>query len=112
MNIQDFKNIKEKLEKNYISSLLDFAYENAEEIKSPPDGYMDCYNIIMSYSDFGDEKGFIIYSYYIKLIKDYIKFCYKLISSQNDENTFIDDFINITDKINHIIFYLKKYFII
>ena len=57
-----------------------------------------------------DIKYMIIIIKYTMIIKDYLKYCHKKMIYKKDEE-FIDGFINLTDKINYIIYYLQRLFI-
>ena len=106
---KNFLEIKSVLDK-YIIPLLDFAYENKDIfIIAPSKEYINCFSEIQVYVDYGDHYGYQVYNYHNKIIKDYLKFCYKKLIYKNDEE-FIDEFINLTNKINLIIYYLQRLF--
>ena len=106
---KNFLEVKSVLDK-YIIPLLDFAYENKDIfIIAPSKEYINCFSEIQVYVDNADDYGYQVYNYHNKIIKDYLKFCYKKLIYKNDEE-FIDEFINLTNKINLIIYYLQRLF--
>ena len=105
----NFSELKIILDKNFMTSLLDFAYGNKDELNTKDINYMSCYSAISSYCDKGIDNNREMFAYHNKIINDYLKYCYKILINKKDEE-FIDEFTNLTDKINLIIYCLKRIF--
>ena len=70
---------------------------------------MDAYCIVHNIADLGDNESEEMIQYHNSIIQEYIQDCYKIISKES-YTSLIDSFINHTEKINVLIFWMSRIF--
>ena len=105
----DMNEVKKKLEEEMITGIIEYLKHGAEPNNSPS-SYMNSYSIVVNIVNKDKEDGGEqLFNYHNEIIESFIKFCYEDISQQSND-LFIDSFIKNTEKINILIYWMRRIF--
>lgn len=105
---KNMEEAKKKLEKEMITGIIEYL-KNGTEPHNTPESYMNSHTIVYNMADKGEEHCDQLLDYHNKVIERFIEFCYKDIS-QESNILLIDTFIKNTEKINFLIYWMKRIF--
>ena len=103
---KEFDQKKIELENIMIKGLLQYVREGTMP-QSKQSSFMDCYNIIYTWTD--KQIGDYILEYHNNIIKKAASECYEKLKDLPGLD-FIDSFISFTDRINTLIYHMSKIF--
>ena len=103
---KEIKEAKKQLKEGFIDNIIKYI-ETKENCFSESDTYFKYYSIIQDFSDMGKDSE--LFLYHNEVIKDYLKKCFQLLSSQ-PEIALIDLFIKQTENINFLIYWMNRLF--
>ena len=104
-----FNEFKKKIEKEMINSILIYVYKGILP-NNNLNSYINAYSLAQTYIDYGDKQIKELTQYYNELLIDFIKECNKKMSPQLSYIQYINLFIEKTEKINFLIYWLGRIF--
>ena len=105
---QNFNEVKKDIDKHLINRILEYVkYGTFPNNNS--ESYMNSYTAVQLYSDKGDEQSQELMDYYNKILNTFIEDCGKKINKISGTQL-IDAFIDKTEKINFLIYWMKRIF--
>ena len=105
----DIKEIKKQLEEEMINGILDYL-KHGEFPNNSPCSYINAYTIVQIFSDVGAENSEELFNYHNEIILKFIEECNEKMSKFNNSQL-IDGFIELTEKINLLIYWMSRIFI-
>ncbi len=103
-----FDEARKDLEKELINVILEYV-RNGTFPKNNSESYMNSYTIVLGYSDKGDEHSQELMEYHNRILNNFIEECGKKISKISGSQL-IDAFIDTTEKINFLIYWMNRIF--
>ena len=105
-----FDEFKKDIEKEMIKGIIIYAYKDILP-NNNPNSYINAYTLVQNYVDSAEDKELEeMNDYHNKIIMDYIKDSNEKITSKLSGIQFIDFFIEKTEKINFLIYWLGRIF--
>ena len=105
-----FDEFKKDIEKEMIKGIIVYAYKDILP-NNNPNSYINAYTLVQNYVDSAEEKELEeMNNYHNKIIMDYIKDSNEKMTSKLSGIQFIDFFIEKTEKINFLIYWLGRIF--
>ena len=106
--IKDIKSAKKELEKEMIKGIFEYVKYGTFPNNSP-NSYMNAYTIVQNMADQGDQESEALFNYHNEKIKGFVNDCYTTISKESNAQL-IDTFINLTEKINFLYYWMNRIF--
>ena len=103
-----FDEARKDLEKELINVILEYV-RNGTFPKNNSESYINSYTIVLGYSDNGDEHSQELMEYHNRILNNFIEECGKKISKISGSQL-IDAFIDTTEKINFLIYWMNRIF--
>ena len=105
---KDIKTGIKNIEKYMINNIFNYL-KNGVFPEKNPDDYFYAYVNVQTLSDMGDNYSYDLFQYYNTTIKNYILECKNELTSENNIN-FIVKFLEFTNKINILIYWMCRVF--
>jgi len=105
--IKDYKTGRKELEKGMIKNILEYL-RNGEFPNNNPKSYMTAYTIVQTLCDVGDKYSSELLNFHNDIIERYIRECKKELEVK--KTNLIDAFLNHTEKINILIYWMYRIF--
>ena len=105
---KEFNELRKELEKEMINGILEYLKDGIFPNNSP-DSYINVYTYVQTFSDLSNEKCEELFNYQNRILKDFIEECHKKIKKLSNIQ-FIDAFIQKTENINFLIYWMNRIF--
>ena len=106
--LRDIKLAKKELSKEMISGINEYV-KNGIFPNNSPNSYMNAYTIVQSMSDVGDEESSALFEYHNRIIEGFVCECERVLEKEST-STLIDTFLNRTERINFLIYWMNRIF--
>ena len=105
---EEFEKSKKEMEDLMINGLLLYVKDGTiPQFNNQAEDHMKCFNIVYNFTDYGYGDEFL--KFHNDKIKEAVDGCYERIKNLSGFD-FIDSFIDCTNKINYLIWYMQRIF--
>ena len=106
--VKDFKSAKKIIEREMVNNILEYLNHGVFP-NNKPSGYMNAYTAVNILSDLGDKQSADLLNYHDSTIESYIIDCKKKLNKETTNNL-IDAFIEHTEHITILIYWMNRIF--
>ena len=99
-----------EIEDKMLTEIIEYLKNGVVPKNNNPTSYLDCYTNVCTIVDKKDYNLLYLIEYHNKVIYDFVKFCFQFVNGKSNIEL-IDSFIEYTEKINLLIYWMKRIFI-